>query len=104
MKGHNPFLEPGLPEQRARPAVLPTFRTFLHHDDILFLEVSDTNVLFLERFLLLPASPASRTLLGPIFLLQLSCSQSFPTIDSLPSLLELMVQVAPCTVLLASRR
>lgn len=103
MKDHNPFLEPGLPKQRARPAVLPIFRTFLR-DDILFLEVSDTNVLFLEGFLLLPVSPASRMLLGPVFLLQLPCSQWFPTTDSLPSLLDLLVEVAPCTVLLAARR
>lgn len=57
---------------------------YLEHDDILFLEVSDTNVLFLERFLLLPASPASFRLLVPISLLQLPCSQPFPTTDFPP--------------------
>lgn len=57
---------------------------YLEHDDILFLEVSDTNVLFLERFLLLPAFPASLRLLVPIFLLQLPYSQPFPTIDFPP--------------------
>lgn len=57
---------------------------YLEHDGILFLEVSDTNVLFLERFLLLPVSPASLRLPVPIFLLQLPCSRPFPTIDFPP--------------------
>lgn len=68
----------------AKPAALPIFRTFLRHDDILFLEVSDTNVLFLERFLLPPAAPASLRLLVPIFLLHFPRSQPLPTIDFPP--------------------
>lgn len=88
-------------EWRAKPAALPIFETFLRHNDILILEVSDTNVLFLERFLLLPASPASLGLLVPIFLLQLPRSQPFPTIDFPP--LSPGAAAPGCIVLLACK-
>lgn len=56
-------------EWQAKAAALPVLETFLQCDDTIFLEVSAMNVLFLERFLLLPASPASLRLLVPTLLL-----------------------------------